>query len=173
MRKLIKATLVMMQLLAFSVAIAAEPASRSLDNNVETIKRDAIELSKQLRQLEQKVIYPADTQLSVFVSMDTGEFFQLKSVALRIDDKLVASHIYNPQEAEAIQKGAIQRLYLGNVAKGEHHLVATFTGVGPRNREYQRSTELKITKGGAASFVELAINDVKKKHQPEFHVRTW
>ena len=73
---------------------------------------------------EEELLFPANTQVAVFVSMDIGEFFALDSLTLKIDNKEVANYLYTPREAEALLKGGVHRVYLGNLKVGEHQLVA-------------------------------------------------
>src|SRR6185312_10085434 len=117
---------------------AAEPApgeppadTRALDETVQDLKKDVVDLNKELFVLEEELLFPANTQVAVFVSMDIGEFFALDSLTLKIDNKEVANYLYTPREAEALLKGGVHRVYLGNLKVGEHQLVAFFEGKGP------------------------------------------
>ena len=106
-------------------------------------------------------------------SMDTGNFFSLDSVQLSIDNKKVSNYLYTRREVDALYKGGVQRLYLGNLKAGEHELVAVFTGTGPHGRDYRRATSLTFEKGMGARFLELSIADSGASLQPEFQVREW
>jgi len=154
---------------------AAEPPSdtRGLDEEIQGLKKDVVDLNKDLFVLEEELLFPANTQVAVFVSMDVGEFFALDNVTLKIDQKEVANYLYTPREAEALLKGGVQRLYLGNLKVGEHELVAFFTGKGPNERDYKRGATLKFEKGIGAKYLELKINDRQKKQQPEFEIKDW
>ncbi len=151
----------------------AEERKRSLDARVQDLKKQAKALNRDLFILEEELLFPSNTQLAVFLSIDVGSYFRLDSVQLKIDDKVVANHLYTRRELDALQRGGVQRLWLGNVKSGEHELVATFTGPGPNNRDYRRATTVKFKKGAAAKFMELKIRDVTAKLQPEFVVREW
>ncbi len=152
---------------------SAEERKRSLDARVQDLKKQAKALNRDLFILEEELLFPSNTQLAVFLSIDVGSYFRLDSVQLKIDDKVVANHLYTRRELDALQRGGVQRLWLGNVKSGEHELVATFTGPGPNNRDYRRATTVKFKKGAAAKFMELKIRDVTAKLQPEFVVREW
>ena len=147
--------------------------NRTLDARVQSLKKEVKTLNRDLFILEEELLFPSSTQLAVFLSIDVGNFFRLDSVQLKIDDKVVANHLYTKRELDALGKGGVQRLYLGNVKTGEHELIATFLGPGPNNREYRRGTTLKFTKGTAAKYMELKILDSSGKLQPEFVVREW
>jgi len=154
---------------------AAEPPgdTRGLDEEIQGLKKDVVDLNKDLFVLEEELLFPANTQVAIFVSMDVGEFFALDNVTLKIDQKEVANYLYTPREAEALLKGGVQRLYLGNLKVGEHELVAFFTGKGPNERDYKRGATLKFEKGIGAKYLELKINDRQKKQQPEFEIKDW
>jgi hypothetical protein len=154
---------------------AAEPPgdTRGLDEEIQGLKKDVVDLNKDLFVLEEELLFPANTQVAVFVSMDVGEFFALDNVTLKIDQREVANYLYTPREAEALLKGGVQRLYLGNLKVGEHELVAFFTGKGPNERDYKRGATLKFEKGIGAKYLELKINDRQKKQQPEFEIKDW
>jgi hypothetical protein len=154
---------------------AAEPPAdtRGLDEEIQGLKKDVVDLNKDLFVLEEELLFPANTQVAVFVSMDVGEFFALDNVTLKIDQKEVANYLYTPREAEALLKGGVQRLYLGNLKVGEHELVAFFTGKGPNERDYKRGATLRFEKGIGAKYLELKINDRQKKQQPEFEIKDW
>lgn len=158
---------------AFAADVAAKTDNRTLDGRVQSLKKEVKSLNRDLFILEEELLFPSSTQLAVFLSIDVGNFFRLDSVQLKIDDKVVANHLYTKRELEALGRGGVQRLYLGNVKAGEHELVAIFSGPGPNNREYRRGTSLKFTKGSAAKYLELKILDSSGKLQPEFVVREW
>ncbi len=156
-----------------ALPVPAPEPKRSLDARVQDLKKQAKALNRDLFILEEELLFPSNTQLAVFLSIDVGNYFRLDSVQLKIDDKEVANHLYTKRELDALQRGGVQRLWLGNVKSGEHELIATFTGPGPNNRDYRRATTVKFKKSAAAKFMELKIRDVTSKLQPEFVVREW
>ena len=107
------------------------------------------------------------------MSMDVGKLFELDSVQLKLDDKVVASYLYTPLEVQALHRGGVQRVYLGNLRTGPHELVAFFTGKGPHDRDYKRGATVKFDKGTDAKYIELRIQDSLVKLQPEFDVKQW
>jgi hypothetical protein len=147
--------------------------TRGLDEEIQGLKKDVVDLNKDLFVLEEELLFPANTQVAVFVSMDVGEFFAIDNVTLKIDQKEVANYLYTPREAEALLKGGVHRLYLGNLKVGEHELVAFFTGKGPNDRDYKRGATIKFEKGIGAKYLELKINDRQRKQQPEFEIKDW
>jgi hypothetical protein len=149
------------------------PDTRGLDEEIQNLKKDVVDLNKDLFVLEEELLFPANTQVAVFVSMDVGEFFAIDNVTLKIDQKEVANYLYTPREAEALLKGGVHRIYLGNLKVGEHELVAFFTGKGPNERDYKRGATVRFEKGIGAKYLELKINDRQRKQQPEFEIKDW
>jgi hypothetical protein len=154
---------------------AAEPAQelRSVDQDVQVLKKQLVDLNRDLFRLEEELLYPASTQVAVFLSLDVGTFFALDSVTLELDDKEVANYLYTEREVQALHRGGVQKLFLGNLKAGEHEIVAYFTGKGPHERDYRRGTTLKFEKAVGAKYLELRISDREASLQPEFVVRQW
>jgi hypothetical protein len=146
---------------------------KTLDQEVQGMKKDVIDLNKDLFVLQEELLFPANTQVAVYVSMDVGAFFALDSVTLKIDNKEVKNYLYTAREAEALLKGGVQELYLGNLKVGKHELVAFFTGKGPVERDYKRGATITFDKGVGAKYLELKITDRVTKHQPEFKIKDW
>jgi len=158
---------------ADAAAPAADTSTRALDEQIQDLKQQVVDLNKDLFVLEEELLFPANTQVAVFISMDVGEFFGLDSVTLRIDNKEVSNYLYTPREVAALAKGGVQRLYVGNLRAGQHELVALFGGKGPNERDYRRGASIKFEKGVGAKYLELKISDRVRKAQPEFEIRDW
>jgi hypothetical protein len=149
------------------------PDTKGLDQEVQSLKKDVVDLNRDLFVLEEELLFPANTQVAVFLSMDVGDFFALDSVQLKIDQKEVINYLYTPREVEALLRGGVHRLYLGNLKVGKHELVAFFSGKGPNDRDYKRGASLSFDKGIGAKYLELKINDRQRKQQPEFEIKDW
>ncbi len=145
----------------------------SLDAEIEALKKEVLSLNRDLFILEEDLLFPPNTQFSVFLSMDAGALFSLDSVQLKINDKNIANHLYTERELAALKRGGVQRLYIGNLPSGEHEIVAIFTGVGPKGRDYRRGESVVIEKTTEPQFVEFMIADDTGKEQPQFDVRVW
>ncbi len=154
-------------------AATAPASAASLDDRIQDAKADVIRLNRDLMVLEEELLFPANTQVAIFVSMDVGRMFSLDSVRVKLDDKEVAGYLYTPAEVQALHRGGVQRLYVGNLKAGTHELVAFFTGKGPHDRDYKRGATIKIEKGTDPKYIELRIKDSTGKLQPEFEVKVW
>jgi hypothetical protein len=158
-------------------AKAAETKSRdefrSLDSDVQSLKKEVLDLNRDLFLLEEELLFPANSQVAFFVSMDVGEYFELDSVSIKIDGKEVANYLYTEREADALVRGGVHRVHMANLKTGEHEIVAVFTGKGPHIRDYRRGATTVIDKGIGAKYLELEITDRIKKQQPEFLIKEW
>jgi hypothetical protein len=146
---------------------------RALDEETQSLKNSVLDLNRELSLLEEEMLYPGNSQVAVFVSMDVGEFFDLDSVELTLDGKNISNHLYTQGEVIALHRGGVHKIYLGNLRSGDHELVAIFTGVGPHGRDYRRGAQLNFDKVMGSKYVELVISDNAQKLQPEFIVREW
>jgi hypothetical protein len=154
-------------------AVASEDTTRGLDEQIQDLKKQVVDLNRDLFVLEEELLFPANTQVAVFVSMDVGDFFALDSVVLKIDNREVSNYLYTPREATALAKGGVQRMYVGNLKAGKHELVALFAGQGPNQRDYRRGASVKFEKGVGAKYLELKISDRARRAQPEFVIKDW
>ena len=166
-------TSLIIRLLAAALVIIASTATPSamaepLDSEMEDVKEALLELKRDLVILEEDLLFPASSQVAVFLSMDLGEFFQLDSVTLKLNGREVAHHLYTDKQVDALYRGGIQKLYIGNVKQGDNRITAFFTGRGPSGRDYRRATSVAFNKSFEPTFVELAIADSTAKYQPEF-----
>ena len=155
-----------LSLVCACTALAADEDSQ--DQKIQAIKQQSLELNRDLTILEEELLFPRESRLAVFLSLETGNFLSLGEVALNIDGNQVASYRYTQKELDALRRGGTHRLYIGNVKAGEHQLVAVFTGQGSEGRNYRGSTELTFAKTSGASNLELKIINSADAGQPEF-----
>lgn len=164
--------------MAASMAASSDDADsreefRSLDQDVQDLKKEVLDLNRDLFLLEEELLFPANSQVAFFISMDVGEYFELDSVNIKIDGKEVANYLYTEREVGALIRGGVHRVHMANLKTGDHELVAVFTGKGPHSRDYRRGATLNFSKGIGAKYVELEITDRVKKQQPEFIIKEW
>jgi len=152
---------------------APPPELKTLDQEVQGLKKDVVDLNKDLFVLQEELLFPANTQVALYISMDVGTFFALDSVTVKIDNKEVKNYLYTAREADALLKGGVQQIYLGNLKVGKHELVAFFTGKGPMERDYKRGATINFTKGVGAKYLELKVTDHQRAQQPEFEIKDW
>jgi hypothetical protein len=156
-------------LCALALPAAAEgDRETAVGADLEDVKQALLTLKRDLVILEEDLLFPASSQVAVFLSMDVGEFFQLDAVTVELNGQQVSHHLYTERQVDALMRGGVQKLYLGNVKEGRHQLTAFFTGRGPNERDYRRATSVEFDKSFEPAFIELAIRDSESKYQPEF-----
>jgi archaellum component FlaG (FlaF/FlaG flagellin family) len=168
-----KLVFITLLLLAATVARGQTDDKTVLSQQVEDLKQAALNLNRDLLLLEEELLFPGNTQVAVFVSMDVGEFFELEAVNVRIDDKIVGSHLYTEKQISALYRGGVQRIYVGNIKSGQHEISAFFTGKGPAGRDYKRAAKLSFEKTSEPALLELKIIDSTQKLQPLFEIKEW
>ncbi len=144
---------------------ASKEQIKGLDEQVQEIKTDVLSIAAELNRLEEKLLYPSDTQVAIFVSVAKDEKFRLDAVDIELDGKSVAHHLYTFKELEALQKGGVQRIYVGNVRTGEHALQVTVIAKSEGGSDFQKGESFKITKniGPKLVGVVLAGNGIGSK----------
>jgi hypothetical protein len=175
MRVLAAPLLLVLALLA-STPASADGSARDTgapDAELRALKQELVALNRDLFLLEEELLFPASTQVAVYLSMDVGKYFALDAVELSINDQRVAKYLYTEREVDALHRGGVHRLYLGNLKTGGHELVAVLTGRGPQGREYRRAASLDFEKGLGPQQLELVLRDSEALQQPTFQVRAW
>jgi len=130
---------------------------KGLDEQVQEIKSDALGIAAELNQLEEKLLYPSNTQVAVFVSLAGRETFRLDSVEIRLDGTPVAHHLYTFKELEALKNGGVQRIYTGNVRSGKHDLQVSVIGKTGGGADFQKSERFTVNKGVGPGIVEMSL----------------
>lgn len=138
---------------------ASKEQIKGLDEQVQEIKTDVLSIATELNRLEEKLLYPSDTQVALFVSLADGEKFRLDGVDIELDGKSVAHHLYSYKELEALQKGGVQRIHVGNLRAGEHAVQVSVTGKSVGGSDFHKSESFKITKGIGPKLVGLVLAD--------------
>ena len=153
--------ILLISVLVFSMSANAQENYRAqikgLDEQVQEIKTDVLSIAEQLNQLEEKLLYPSNTQIALFISMVGGETFRLDSVEIELDGKPMAHHIYTFKELEALQKGGVQRIYTGNILAGDHDLQVLVLGKSVGGTDFQNTERFKVNKDVGPKIVELSL----------------
>ncbi|MDI9237643.1 hypothetical protein QLQ15_01815 [Lysobacter sp. LF1] len=131
---------------------------KGLDEQVQEVKSDALSIAAELSQLEEKLLYPSETQFAIFIQLAKGDTLRLDSVAVRVDGKPAAQYIYSFKELEALQKGGVQRLHTGNIASGEHQLEVSVTGKLANGSDYTHTETAAFTKEIKPKLLGLTVS---------------
>lgn len=140
---------------------------------LENLKKEVLSVNRDLFILEEDLLFPASTQVAIYLSVDVGQFFALDNVKVKIDDEDVSHHLYTENDIDALHRGAIQKLFLDNLSTGEHQIVAIVIGTGPHNREYRKAIAFDFEKGSEAKALEIQIRDDSSKLQPRLEIVEW
>lgn len=146
---------------------------KAIYKEAEALKKDIIALNQELYRFEEDLLYPANSQLSVFLSIDPKSGFLLDSVELEVNDNLVTSHLYTENEIIALKRGGIQRLYIGSLLDGDHKISVQINGLGVNNRYFRNKQRAKITKGNSAKHIELIISESGQTREPATKIKQW
>ena len=130
---------------------------KGLDEQVQEIKSDVLGIAAELNQLEEKLLYPSNTQVAVFVSLANGETFRLDSVEIQLGGKPVAHHLYTFKELEALRMGGVQRIYTGNIRTGEHDLQVSVSGKSAGGSDLRKTESFKVNKDVGPKIVEISL----------------
>src|SRR5215472_8675917 len=130
---------------------------RGLDEQVQAVKSDVLSISAELNQLEEKLLYPSGTQVAIFVALAKGDQMRLDAVRIQIDGQLVAHYLYSAKELEALRKGGVQRIYVGNVATGDHQLNVLVDGKLKGGADFSRTEHFTFRKEVKPKLVELTV----------------
>ncbi|HWR14920.1 MAG TPA: hypothetical protein VN577_08830 [Terriglobales bacterium] len=139
---------------------------RGLDEQVQEIKSDVLNISQELSRLEEKLLYPSGTQVAIFVAVSKGDQMRLDSVRLQVDGQLVAHHIYSAKELEALRKGGVQRIYVGNVATGDHKLEVLMDGKLQGGDDFSRTQTFTFRKEVKPKLVGLTLGGPSSGNSP-------
>jgi hypothetical protein len=138
-------------------AIPDQRQMRDLDEQVQETKSDVLSIAAELSQLEEKLLYPSGTQVAVFIALAKGDQMRLDAVRLQIDGQLVAHYIYSAKELEALRKGGVQRIYVGNLATGDHQLNVLVDGKLKGGADFSRTEHFTFNKQVKPKLVELTV----------------
>ena len=144
-----------------------------LDAQIQSIKQQALELNRDLLILEEDLLFPVDSRLTVYLSMDEGDFLSPDAVRLSIDGTQVTHYLYAERQLVALRQGGLQRLYMGNVKAGDHEIIAVLIGTDPGGSDYRREAQLVLEKTSGAKNLEVKIAEAEEKQQPEFTMEEW
>lgn len=130
---------------------------KGLDEQVQEIKSDILSIAAELNLLEEKLLYPSHTQISMFLALAKDDQFRLDSVEISLDGQVVAQHLYTFKELEALQMGGVQRIHTGNIKTGGHEVLVSFSGKSTGGNDLQHSESYKVEKDIGPRIVEITL----------------
>lgn len=165
----------LLMFMSVSICTAAEDTNNAeLAEKISDLKEKVIEMNRDLFILQEELLFPAETQVAVFLSTDSGAFFKIDSVELRLDNKPITHYLYTQHQREALARGGIQRLWVGNIKSGKHELVAFFKGLGKDGRALERAASTEFVKeDDDPALLELKVIDVQADMRAHFQIEQW
>jgi hypothetical protein len=145
---------------------------KGLDEQVQEVKSDVLSIAAELNQLQERLLYPSDSHLAVFVALSKGETMRLDAVQIRIDGQSAANYIYSFKELEALQKGGVQRIYTGNIATGEHAIEISLNGKLANGNDYTYSQQFAFTKAVEPKLMGVTLAG-PDSGQPAIDIGDW
>ena len=150
----------------------ARAQMKGLDEQVQEVKSDVLSIAADLNQLEEKLLYPSDTHLAVFVSLEHGETLRLDAVEIQIDGHPATRYIYSFKELDALHRGGVQRIYTGNIATGAHELEISVSGKLANGKDYSQSGRFPFTKEIKPKLIGVVLAGPDAP-QPGIHLGDW
>jgi hypothetical protein len=151
---------------------SARAQMKGLDEQVQEVKTDVLSIAADLNQLEEKLLYPSDTHLAVFVALAKGETLRLDAVQIQIDGQPATHYIYSFKELDALRKGGVQRLYSGNIGTGAHEIEVSVSGKLANGKDYSQSGRFPFTKEIKPKLLGVSLAGPESP-QAGIHLEDW
>lgn len=155
------------------LAARSPDQARGLDQQIQQAKQSALDLEADLRQFEEDSLIPLNSQLGIFVSLAGAKNFYPGFVELRLDGKVLQTVQYNADQVRALQRGAVQRVYLGSVEPGTHELSMMFSGADAANHVIQHVVPWHFEKGDSARYLEIHVQAKRGQPEPQWQLKVW
>lgn len=120
---------------------------RSLDSQVQDAKSVALSIAAEIKRLEERLLYPSGTQLTLYLSINQRTDAQPDAIKLWIDGEIATNDVYDAKELDALQKGGVQKLYAGNITEGNHEVRVMITGKLGDGGDFAQTRQHVFTKG--------------------------
>lgn len=167
LQKIITFTLLM---LVATTVLARDNVELTLDEQIVAIKEEMLQLGREVKLLEDVFLYPPESKIALYLSMNVGNLFTLQKISLVINEERVADYLYSGREESGLKKGAAQRIYIGNHVPGEYEMRLVLYGVGPHGRQYKRAVSHRFTKQEKEKIMQVVVYDDAHRQQPAFFV---
>jgi hypothetical protein len=140
------------------VATALANERDAIEEDMQDVKRLALEMHRDLIVAQDEKVFPEETQVNVFISMDIGVFFDVQSVKVVLDQTEAVQQTYSRKQAHALTMGATQKIFVGNLSEGKHELTAIVAGLGS-HYPIRRAITLELSKKPGTQTVNIRLSD--------------
>lgn len=157
--------------MALGADAAPQAAQQDTPEKTASLEKQVMSLNADLQILEEDLLYPASSRVAVYLAMDVGKLFKLDAITVKLNGDEIAHYLYTRRELNALYRGGVQRLYVGNAPQGKNRLTAFFYGIGPHGREYKRAATVNFKHSFEPMYVKLNVTDSVSAQQPEFSAK--
>lgn len=160
-------------ILALMLAPGTGAVASTLDADIDALAAQVNKHVANVEALEQALLYPVSTRLTVFLTLEAKDALDLDSVELFLNDRPVASHLYSPREREALDAGGVQQLYLGNLPSGSHELKVVITARSANDSFVRREASHTLEKTAGALGVQMNLGARAPDFEPRVSFVEW
>ncbi|MFL1465546.1 AraC family transcriptional regulator [Marinobacter sp. DUT-3] len=166
-------TVILLVILGHTLLFPSHVAANELDAEISQLKADVASLAVEVFALEEGILHPADTRVTVFLTLARKDALTLDSVELYVDDTPVASHLYSDRELSALEQGGVQQLYTGNLPHGDHVLKTVLTARAPDDRYVRRESTHRFRKLPGEYRIQVSLDARAPDYEPQVSFREW
>jgi len=144
-----------------------------LDQEIQAMKMEVLSLADDLALLDSGILSIAGNPLTVYLSLDVDEGFELEAVDLEMDGKFAARREFNERTLKALNAGGIRRLLVKNLPTGKYALKAALYGKVGKGKQHTSNVSFTVQKSDTPKTIELKIVNYRQKYVPEITVEEW
>lgn len=163
-------------LFGFSFSLPLLPSAAfgsDIDRAIDQLRAEVSEHSARVFALEQRLLHPADSRLSVFLTLGSPDSLRLDAVELFVNGKPVVSHFYSEREQGALEEGGVQQLFVGNLPNGNHSLKAVVTARSSNDRFVRRESSYRFQKRPGSSRLQMILDAEAPDFEPRVSFLEW
>jgi hypothetical protein len=136
-------------------------ASAENSKTLEQLKKDTVMISAEMAQLEDELFHPKNKQLALHFAINTKLSFRISELKVLLDDNELIHKHYTARQTAALERGGVDKFYVGSLPTGEHKLVAFISGTDSFGLPVKRALTHQFTKDSQAYSVLLSAEQPK------------
>ncbi len=149
------------------------PSFTRIDREVQAIKREMLDINRDLSALEGELLYPPEHRLTVFLSLGSDTLMDIDALKIDLNGNPLVHRTYSDAEMKALRKGGVHKAYIGSIEKGEHVLRAQLSGTGRRDQLFDIVNSARFTKLQGTRYVELLVSESTLRGVPRLTIQSW
>lgn len=148
-------------------------AAPTLDEQIAALNQQVEKHAADVLALEQKLLHPPNTRLTVFLTLKSGDALNLDSVELFVNDQPMAAHFYTDRERASLERGGVQQLFIGNLENGEHELRTVITARSADEDFVRREASYRFRKRPGVLRLQMSLDARAPDYEPSVAFREW